>query len=133
MMLHGDAGSLRADLARRYFQSHHRVASTSALVDATRVLEGLVSAKDRTHLWLRVARTAEEVVIDLGDAEGRAVVVGRAGWRVEATSPAVFRRTELTGVMPVPRRSGDISDLGPLINARPGDFDLMVAYLVAAL
>lgn len=132
-MFVGGPGSFGAQLSHRYFQEHDQVPAVRAVDEATRVLEAMAWGMAPTKLSLRVARTPTGVVIDLGDERGQAVVVTASGWTVVGSSPVVFRRTELTGAMPEPRRGGDIKDLALLINMHRDDFDLLVAWLVAAL
>ena len=57
--------------------------------------------------YLRLARHDDRIVIDLGTADGRCVIVGPGGWRPRAGSPVLFRRTALTSVIPDPVRDGD--------------------------
>jgi len=81
--------------------------SQSALADALAVLEGYAARKDPVQVHLRLARHGDSIVIDLGTADGRCVIVGPGGWRIEGRSPVLFRRTALTSVIPDPVRDGD--------------------------
>jgi hypothetical protein len=132
-MLRGGRESLRAQLAAEYIRKYGRAPSSSALADALLVLEG------RAHehvldVHLRVARTDDDrIVVDVGDASGRAIIVGPDGWHVAARSPVLFRRTELTNALPIPEPDGQLDELRALLNFTDDSWPLFLAFLVAAL
>lgn len=132
-MLRGGGDSLRAELARAHYQAHGKPPTASALADALLTLEGEAMTAPRETVALRVATHDGAVVIDLGDETGRAAVVGADGWRVVDRSPVLFRRTELTGALPVPVPGGTLDELAALLNVSDDTWPLVLGWLVAAL
>ncbi len=130
-MLRGGRDSLRAELAAIYAGDRGRVPSASALADALLVLEGKALGTNREDLFLRLAPHGEGVVLDLGDETGAAVLVGPGHWDVVSRSPVLFRRTELTGALPVPVSGGTLEELAELLNV--AEWPLVAAWLAAAL
>lgn len=133
-MLRGGRSSLRAELAKVYRREHGRIAGQQALADAMLVLEGEAQDTEPQHLHLRVARTETAVWIDTGDAAGNVVMIAAAGWNVTSQNvPVLFRRTSLTGALPIPESGGDIGELWDRLNVAAADRPLVLAWLVAAL
>ncbi|MDX5572884.1 ATP-binding protein [Streptomyces sp. ID01-9D] len=130
--LRGKAG-LRSQLSRIYNDEHGgAVASQSALADAMTVLEGVAQAADPRVPHVRVARHGDGVVVDLGDADGRCVVIAPDGWDRSARSPVLFRRSGAMKPLPAPLRNGDgLAKLRDLLNTDEEGFRLLVAWLVA--
>ncbi len=95
--LRGSTRSLRAQLARMFYEAYGRAASQSALADALAVLEGQALDAEERQLDLRIGQSSEnEIWLDLGDVSGRAVRITSTGWSVEPSAPMLFRRTNLT-------------------------------------
>jgi len=132
-MLRGGRTSLRADLAHAYFARSGSAPSQAALADALQVITGQANELEATPLHLRVARHGGALVLDLGDATGRAVVIGAAGWQVVNASPVLFRRTELTGALPVPVPGAALGELWELVNVAERYRPVLAAGLVHAL
>jgi hypothetical protein len=131
-MLRGDT-SLRAELAKVYFQQRHKAAAQGALADALMVCEGLAREKSSSPLALRVARSDDVTWVDLGGVTGRAVKIDASGWSVVDQAPMLFRRTPLTGVMPEPQAGGTLDELWDLLNVTNRYRAIVLAVLVAAL
>ncbi|WP_254709956.1 ATP-binding protein [Streptomyces lunaelactis] len=133
--LRGRAG-LRSQLARIFTDINQgAVASQSALADAMTVLEGIAASTDPVPVLLRVAGDAEQVVVDLGTADGRCVVAAPDGWSVQDRSPVLFRRSGAMAVMPEPVHDSDhegLPLLRSLVNMDDEAFHQLVAWLVAA-
>ncbi len=123
---------LRARLSAAYLANEGRVAPAAALADALTALEGEAALAAPVACGLRVAGHGERVVIDLGDPEGRAVELYPGGWRVVKGSPVTFRRTALTGALPVPMDGGDLHELRELVNVTDASWAHLVGWLVAA-
>lgn len=136
-LLRGGDSSLRAELARGFRDVFGRPPSASALADALAVLEGEALAMPRQPVWLRVAPQPDGlgVVLDLGRADGRVVVIEPGEWRISDGPPSgvLFRRTALTGELPLPQRGGLLDGLAALLNVSRADWPLIVGWLVAAL
>ena len=132
-MLRGGRTSLRAELARAYFARSGSAPSQAALADALQVVTGQANELDATTLHLRVARHGGALVLDLGDATGRVVVIRPDGWQVVNSSPVLFRRTELTGALPVPVPGAALGELWRLVNVAERYRPVLAAVLVSAL
>lgn len=138
-MLRGGKHSLRARLADRYFASHGKAASSTALTDALLTIEG-IGQEWETELHLRVAGDGldRSTWIDLGDNTGRAIHLTEHGWTIEAKAPVLFRRTALTAPLPTPTTAGaggveGLKLLWQILNVEEDDRPLVAAWLVAAL
>ena len=127
------AGSLKAELAARYFEIYRSAASKGALGDALGALEGMALSEDREAVHLRYGKHDGGLVIDLGTPDGKCVIVKAGRYEVVAESPIIFRRTELTMALPEPVRGGDIGRLAELVNVTPADLPLLIGWCVAAL
>lgn len=72
-------------------------------------------------------------MLDLGTADGKAVVITPDGWSVVDRSPVLFRRSGAMAPMPVPETDRDgIALLRDLLNMDDSAFRRLVAWLVAA-
>jgi energy-coupling factor transporter ATP-binding protein EcfA2 len=124
-------------------QSHRAVFGTipsqRALQEALRLLDGEARfRRDQRETHLRYARTADStfpntIWVDLGDPDGRGVMIDRGGWQVVSDTPVVFRRPASLLPLPVPEKGGSIDDLRPFVNVPEDDFPLLVAVLVSML
>lgn len=79
LMFRGGGGALRSALAKNYRQRTGKTPSASALADALLTLEGMAGDIEPEPVALRVAHHNGAIVLDLGDALGRAVVVTANG------------------------------------------------------
>jgi hypothetical protein len=133
IMLKGSGDALRAKLARMYRQATGRTPGASALADAMTVLAGEAMEAEPEPVHLRLAAHDGGVVIDLGNRDGRAVIVRPGAWEVVDRSPILFRRTALTGALPTPTRGGTLTDLREFLNVTDESWPLIAGWLVAAL
>lgn len=132
--LRGKTG-VRQRLARLYADTFEgEVASQSALADAMTVLEGLAEDDDPVPVHLRVGSTPDgRIVVDLGAADGRAVVVAPNHWEVVDRSPVLFRRSGAMAPMPEPVRvPGGLDRFHALLNMGRPAFRHLVAWMAAA-
>lgn len=129
------AGSLgmRAHLAHSYYATEGRAAPSAALADALVALEGQAAATVAAATHLRTAPHAGGVVLDLGTPDGSVVVIDSAGWRVTPTSPVTFRRTAVTGPLPIPVAGGSLDELRHLLHVTDTSWPLLIGWLVAAI
>lgn len=136
-----DAG-FREHLAATFFERTGRAPGGQATKDAVAVLAAKAVRVEQVALHLRVARWGERVVIDRGDPTGQVVVIGPDGWELVERSPVLFRRTELTGVLPVPVRvpagpravpGARLSLLRRLVNVDDESWPLLVTWLVCTM
>lgn len=132
--LRGGVGSMRAAVAAQFEQEIGHPPSNNALAEMLTVLEGRAGSKPAVNLPIRTAWDGGQLVLDLGDQEGRAVVIRPGGWEVVDRSPVLFRRTDLTRELPLPRRGGRLrSTLFPLLNLPAADKSLMVSAVLSWL
>jgi len=137
MLLRGRQSSLRAELANAYHGIYGKVPSSNVLADALKVIEGKCREADPKTLYLRVARIAGDIHVDLGlqdiyQEEGFVWIQADGTWNMSPIAPVLFRRTNLTSPMPVPVAGGDIALLRRLVNLSESNFRLLVAWLIAA-
>lgn len=125
--------SLTQELAAIYTEEVGKVPSASACTDALNAVEGLCHRAVATPLALRVASHGGHIVIDLGDEAGRVAVVSPEGWKVLDRSPVLFRRTRLTGALPLPEKGGSLDALRGLLNVTEESWPLLVGYLTSCL
>lgn len=133
-MLRGGKNSLRAELAKLYYRKYGRAAPQQPLAEAILTLEGMACDENPSSVHLRVGAADGAVWLDLGDVAETVVRVDATGWRLASSGvPVLFRRTELTGVMPQPQHGGDLNDLWVQLNIAPADRPLVLAWMVAAI
>lgn len=131
-MLRGSR-SLRSELAAAYYKEFRAAPSGSSLTDAITALEGMALEAEPEPVHLRLARDGNDIVIDLADSAGRAVVVGERDWKVVEASPVLFKRTALTAPLPVPVRGGAVEQVRRSLNVSESGWPLVLAWIVAAL
>jgi Bifunctional DNA primase/polymerase, N-terminal len=125
---------LRAELEHTYEQIYGRPPGQKALSDAMGTLEGEALKQPPQDLPLRVARHGDELVLDLGGPDGRAVVISPGSWKVVDRSPVLFLRTPLVGELPTPVRGGKLArDLFPFLNVDRADWKLIGTVVLSYL
>lgn len=132
-LLGGSGGWLRDVLAREFYRKYKCVLTSAGYSDGASMLRGEAIEMPSEPLFLRVAPYKGGVVLDLGTADGAAVIVDGAGWRVESRSPVLFQRTALTGSLPIPVRGGSIESLRELVNVTEASWPLLLGFMVASL
>jgi hypothetical protein len=139
LMLRGGRTGLRAELARRYWDTYHMPVPQQAIADACLVLEGMAAQEDPQRVHLRIAEDTRgdkyglgQVHIDMGDTEGHVISIYNGMWDIDKTAPVLFRRTRLTGEMPKPYVDGNYSRLWEFVPVHEADRPLILAWLVQA-
>jgi hypothetical protein len=127
--------SARAKLSAEFYEREHRAATQTALAEAIETLSGRAGSQVPVLAWMRVAPYEDGVVVDLGNAEGDAILVNPRGWSVLNRSPVLMYRTSASMPLPVPpsNTDGGLSSIRRLFNFADSQFDLLVAWWVAAL
>ncbi|KAB2372050.1 hypothetical protein [Actinomadura montaniterrae] len=128
-------GELLNELAREFYRAHGKPPATNSLNEARGVLAGIAMEVDPEPVALRVGRESgpsRGIVIDLGDADERAVIVRPGSWEIVDKSPILFRRTKATMPFPEPRKGGTFDGIGELLNVSQRDLDLLLAYVVVS-
>lgn len=129
----GKGSELRSKLAAEYQRRFGKAPAAAALADALAVLEGQAREGEPEPVAIRLAPHDGGIVLDLGSVDGAAVVIRSGSWEVVETSPVIFRRTALTGPLPVPERGGFLDDLRGLLNVTDESWPLIRGWLVAAV
>lgn len=134
VVLRGKGQSLTNRLRSDYFDHYASLPTGANVTGVVDLLESRASKGERVPIHVRCVRTAEGLVIDLGDPEGRVAIVKEGGWKIAAVPPSgvLFRRTRMTGALPNPARGGSLNELRQLINVSDESWDLVRAWLVLA-
>lgn len=122
-------------LKRRFFQTSGKAINAQAFQSALDILisKALYDGQ-RENVYLRVANKDDNIIIDLGDSEWRAVEISKDGWKVISAHPVRFTRTSTMQPLPVPQQGGSIDDLRKFVNIKSDeDFVLFVTWLSASL
>jgi len=133
IMFRGSRDALRSTLAREFRRIEGTTPNASALADALTALHGEALDAESEPVHLRVAEHDGSIVIDLGRADGKVVLVRSGVWEVLDPSPVLFRRTALTGELPLPVPGGDLQLLRDLLNVTDESWPLVIGFMVAAL
>src|SRR5262249_49705804 len=121
-------------LAQEFYRKTGAAVNRNTVADALMVLESKArfdGPLQVTHL--RIAPFDDGVLIDLGDAEWRALAVTRDGWRVLNQSPVPFIRTANMRALPEPRGSGSLAPLWEMLNVTTTQRPLVAGWLLNAL
>lgn len=127
------SGRAKAELAHRMRLGTGVVPSRSALDETWVAVEGEALGAAKESLPLRIAQRDGELVIDLADTTGRAVIVDRGGWRIVERSPVTFRRSKAMMPLDVPVSGGSVDELFDLLNVGAEYRALFTAWVVSTL
>jgi energy-coupling factor transporter ATP-binding protein EcfA2 len=150
-----DAGrsALADDLAAEYLYHYGRPPSRNAMSEALQAIRGKaqrslhhpepIALRHSPSSSVGAFRGAGALEIDLGRTDERVVrVLAAASYEdpeavsLRDYSERYFRRTALTGQMPIPDRGADLEDLEQLrrvLNVADADWELVVGWMVAVL
>jgi len=103
------------------------------LTDALTCLVGEALEKEPTPVHVRIAPRGDDIVIDLGTANGEVIIVNQDGWDFAPDGDVLFRRTALTAAFPRPDKNGDVYALRKLLNMSDKTFQLTLGWLLAGL
>lgn len=124
----------RRQLAHALHVASRTVASKQSLTDALQVLLADCAEATPEPVYRRVAPGPDGgIVVDLGTTDGKAVTIAPGHpWQVVERSPAVFQRTQLTGVMPEPTGGGSLEEIPRLLGLSDRHWNLVLGWLLAA-
>ncbi|MFN9993480.1 MAG: hypothetical protein ACK54H_09050, partial [Phycisphaerales bacterium] len=131
--LGGSGGCVRDILAREFRRRNNAVMGSAAFNDALSVLRGEALDTEPEECYVRVGPYNGGIVLDLGTADGRAVIVDSSGWRVVDRSPILFQRTALMRGLAIPEAGGDLSELRSLLNVTDETWPVLLGWMIAAL
>ncbi|MER6364807.1 ATP-binding protein [Kitasatospora sp. NPDC001527] len=106
----GTTGSHRQELMVGLFKDGRGVFNGTALKEALDLIEALALAEDVRPVHIRVAPGFDGATwLDLGRADGLSVRIHPTGWDTAVPDPmeVCWRRTQLTGELPVPVKDTD--------------------------
>lgn len=125
-------------LAGEFFRRYGKPAGSNATEDALRVIESraMFSSGPPRELNVRVAREGDDIWLDLGDDNWRAIRIGAAGYEIVAAPPPLFRRHVTHASFPEPDEAATAADVALLrqyLNLQTdNDWYQLVAWLIAA-
>ncbi len=87
----------------------------------------------REDVHVRIAPTAEGLVLDLGGADWSVIEIDASGWRWQPTSAAHLVRPNGLGELPTPESGGSLDALRPFLNIGddPDLWRLLIGFLLA--
>ncbi|MFH9071482.1 hypothetical protein [Streptomyces alboflavus] len=136
----GTTGSHRQELMVGLFKDGCGVFNGTALKEALDLIEALALTEDTQAVHIRVAPGFDGATwLDLGRADGQSVRIHPTGWDVAVPDPreVCWRRTQLTGELPLPTRDTDgkgIDLLLRLCNFATAETEcLAIAWLIGCL
>lgn len=136
----GTTGSHRQELMVGLYRDGLGVFNGTALKEALDLIEALALTEDVQQVHIRVAPGCDGATwLDLGRADGRSVRIHPSGWEVTVPDPreVCWRRTQLTGELPVPVKDTDgkgIDALLRLCNFATAETEcLALAWLIGCL
>lgn len=128
-------GALTRKLRHEVAKKHGVLVQDNALSQVIDLLQAIAEEQPRQAVHVRCAQRGDEIVVDIADDTGRAIVITPDGWKVAKRPPkwATFRRSRLTSELIVPAKSGgDLDLLRPFLNVDNDGWDLIRALLVMA-
>lgn len=138
----GVAGSHRQELMLAMYQEGMGLFSGTALKEALDLIEALTLSGIVRPVHIRVAPCGKSVGVtwlDLGRNDGQSVRISAEGWEVRMPSieEVTWRRTQLTGELPMPETSQELKGIERLLGmcnfADPGSTALSIAWLLGCL
>jgi Domain of unknown function (DUF3854) len=121
-------------LVKSFYDEFGKPPGAQALQDAIGILDTRARFDSPSApLHTRVAEYQGRIVIDLADAQWRAVEIGPDGWRVQSDLPVHFRRTTFTRPLPIPVAGTPLGLLRKHINAgNDSNWILIASWMLAA-
>lgn len=120
-------------VSRRYWLAEGKSIGTAALQDAINTLSGMARFAGQEYVLAgRIVHHDGAVLVDLGDANWRALRIDGAGYRVveSADVPVKFRRSRAILPLPVPEPGGSLDELRRLFAFSDDNWMLIVGWLV---
>ncbi|MFE9992524.1 ATP-binding protein [Streptomyces sp. NPDC005381] len=106
----GTSGSHRQELMVGLFKDGIGVFNGTALKEALDLIEALALTENTQNVHIRVAPGFDGATwLDLGRADGQSVRIHPTGWDIRVPDPreVCWRRTQLTGELPLPEKNTD--------------------------
>ncbi|MFJ9967342.1 ATP-binding protein [Streptomyces avermitilis] len=106
----GTSGSHRQELMVGLFKDGIGVFNGTALKEALDLIEALALTENTQNVHIRVAPGFDGATwLDLGRSDGQSVRIHPTGWDIRVPDPreVCWRRTQLTGELPLPEKNTD--------------------------
>ncbi|WP_030892481.1 hypothetical protein [Streptomyces sp. NRRL S-1868] len=136
----GTTGSHRQELMVALFRDGRGVFNGTTMKEALDLIEALALTEDVQPVHIRVAPGFDGATwLDLGRADGQSVRIHPTGWDIAVPDPAevCWRRTQLTGELPLPVKDTDGKGIDLLLRltnfADAGAECLALAWLIGCL
>ncbi|MFF3539149.1 ATP-binding protein [Streptomyces sp. NPDC002466] len=136
----GTTGSHRQELMVDLFNDGVGVFNGTSLKEALDLIEALALSQDVQPTYIRVAPGFDGATwLDLGRDDGQSVRIHPTGWDIRVPDPreVCWRRTQLTGELPMPARDTDSKGIDLLLRltnfATAETESLALAWLVGCL
>lgn len=126
-------GAFANELTDKYYRATGKIPKKHQLDDIARILESEIFRSDPVRTYVRVAKIAGEIFVDLGDKTGRCVKIDSTGWKVIDEPPVLFKRTALTSPLPTPQLGGSLDSIFEIVNIPPDRRSLYKGFLVSTL
>jgi hypothetical protein len=131
----GERAGYKSRLARDFYAATGVLPSKTQLGDAFNVLLADCADAPPEPCYRRVAPAPSGgIVVDLGGAEGKVVVVSPdepAVWHIAPQSPVLFSRTALVGPMPDPVAGGCVDEIQRLFGLTDRQWALLLGWVIA--
>ncbi|MGW8542235.1 ATP-binding protein [Streptomyces albidoflavus] len=136
----GTSGSHRQELMVGLFDDGRGVFNGTALKEALDLIEALAMKQEVQQVHIRVAPGFDGATwLDLGRNDGQSIRIHPAGWDIRTPDPAevCWRRTQLTGELPLPAKDTDGKGIDLLLRlcnfANAETEALAIAWLIGCL
>ncbi|MGW5776061.1 ATP-binding protein [Streptomyces sp. NPDC003863] len=136
----GTTGSHRQELIVGLFKDGYGVFNGTALKEALDLIEALAITEQVQPVHIRVAPGFDGATwLDLGRDDGKSVRIHPTGWDIRTPDPAevCWRRTQLTGELPLPAKDTDGKGIDLLMRlcnfANAQTESLAIAWLIGCL
>ncbi|WP_338683418.1 ATP-binding protein [Streptomyces acidiscabies] len=136
----GTSGSHRQELMVGLFKDGRGVFNGTALKEALDLIEALAMSQPVQPVHIRVAPGFDGATwLDLGRDDGKSVRIHPTGWEITVPDPreVCWRRTQLTGELPLPARDTDGKGIDLLLRlcnfANAATECLAIAWLIGCL
>ena len=125
---------VRDYLARLYYTTARRSASSAALTDALGTLGGMARYDGPTYgTAVRLAEHHGTIYLDLGDSEWQAIAIDAAGYRVVSDAPVRHWRPSGLRALPLPVAGGTLDHLREIWRLDEDTWTLIASWLVATV
>ncbi|NEB76446.1 ATP-binding protein [Streptomyces sp. SID14478] len=136
----GTSGSHRQELMVGLFDDGRGVFNGTSLKEALDLIEALAMKQEVQQVHIRVAPGFDGATwLDLGRNDGQSIRIHPAGWDIRTPDPAevCWRRTQLTGELPLPAKDTDGKGIDLLLRlcnfANAETEALAIAWLIGCL